>query len=100
MAFIFKKFFTFLALLSILLLSASCTNLIYQPDHYLYADPHAFGIEYDAFYEASYDGTKLYAWDLKSKTANPENLILMFHGNAQNLSSHFFNLAWMTEKKI
>lgn len=76
-----------------------CTSLIYQPDRFLHADPHAFGINFKEYYVRSYDGTRLLAWDLKSKTPNPENLILMFHGNAQNLSSHVFNLAWMTEKK-
>lgn len=78
---------------------AGCTNLIYQPDHYLHGNPQAFGIELENYYAESGDGTKLHAWTLKSSTPNPENLILMFHGNAQNLSSHVFNLAWMTEKK-
>lgn len=82
-----------------LFLLASCTNLIYQPDRYLYADPHAYGISFKEYYIKSYDGTRLLAWELKSKTPNPENLVLMFHGNAQNLSSHAFNLAWMVEKK-
>ena len=77
----------------------SCTSLIYQPDHYLYSDPHAFGINFEEYYVDSFDGTKLLAWELKSKTPNPENLVLMFHGNAQNLSSHIFNLAWMIDQK-
>ena len=77
---------------------SSCTSLIYQPDRYLHGDPHIFGIEFNEFYVPSFDGTRLLAWDLKSKTKNPENLVLMFHGNAENLSSHFYNLSWMTEK--
>lgn len=76
-----------------------CTNLIYQPDRYLYADPNAYGINFKEYYVRSYDGTRLFAWDMKSKTPNPENLVLMFHGNAQNLSSHAFNLAWMLDKQ-
>ncbi len=82
-----------------LLLLMSCTNLLYQPDRYLHADPHAYGINFKEYYVRSYDGTRLLSWELKSNTPNPENLVLMFHGNAQNLSSHAFNLAWMTEKK-
>jgi fermentation-respiration switch protein FrsA (DUF1100 family) len=39
------------------------------------------------------------AWDMKSKTPHPENLVLMFHGNAENLSSHAFNLTWILDKK-
>ncbi|MDO9183247.1 MAG: alpha/beta hydrolase, partial [Bacteriovorax sp.] len=33
------------------------------------------------------------------KTPNPENLVLVFHGNAQNLSSHALNLTWMLDHK-
>lgn len=91
-----KLWFLFL---SILLTSTGCTNVIYQPDRYLHADPHAYGIGFKEYYVRSYDGTRLLAWELHAKTRPAENLILMFHGNAENLSSHVFNLAWMVEKK-
>ena len=82
-----------------LLLVSGCTNLLYHPDRYLHGDPRADGIEFKEFFVPSFDGTKLLAWDIKSKTENPENLVLMFHGNAENLSSHFYNLAWLTDYK-
>lgn len=97
----FKKISFVLNLLSlslILIFLSSCTSIIYQPDRYLHADPHAYGINFKEYYVRSYDGTRLLAWDMKSTTPNPENLVLMFHGNAQNLSSHAFNLTWMLEK--
>ena len=89
---------TFFKLIFIFLVT-SCTSIIYQPDKYMHADPKSLGISYDEFVVPSLDKTQLVAWNLKSKTANPENLILMFHGNAENMSSHFLNLAWMTENK-
>lgn len=89
----FKILFLFLFFL------VGCTSIIYQPDKYLHANPKSFGIEFSEFELSSLDGTKLIAWDLKSKTKNPENLILMFHGNAENMTSHFLNLAWLTEYK-
>jgi alpha-beta hydrolase superfamily lysophospholipase len=82
----------------LLTMLTSCTSVIYQPDRYLHADPHAFGINFKEYYVRSYDGTRLLVWELKSKTPHPENLVLMFHGNAENLSSHVFNLAWMVDK--
>jgi alpha-beta hydrolase superfamily lysophospholipase len=88
-----------LFLISGLMLFTGCTNLIYYPDRYLHADPHAYGINFKEYYVRSYDGTRLLAWELQSKQQPPENLVLMFHGNAENLSSHVFNLAWMVEKK-
>jgi fermentation-respiration switch protein FrsA (DUF1100 family) len=81
------------------ILFVSCTSLVYQPDHYFHADPHDFGILYSEFNFNSADGTKLMGWDLKSKGAVAENLVLMFHGNAENLSSHVFNLTWLLDYK-
>lgn len=89
---------TFFKLL-FLLTFMSCTSVIYQPDRYLHADPHAYGINFHEFFVHSFDGTKLLAWEMKSTTPNPENFVLMFHGNAQNMSSHAFNLTWMLKKK-
>lgn len=90
-----KFWFLFL----IFVASTGCTNLLYYPDRYLHADPHAYGINFKEYYVRSYDGTRLLAWELQSKTRPAENLVLMFHGNAENLSSHVFNLAWMVNKK-
>lgn len=74
-----------------------CTSLIYQPDKYLHAHPDQFKTKFEAFTFNSLDGTKLSAWKLFSKTKNPKNLLIYFHGNAQNLTSHFVNAVWMAE---
>lgn len=75
----------------------SCTSLIYQPDKYLYGHPDEFKTKFEAFTFNSIDGTKLSAWKLFSKTPNPKNLLIYFHGNAQNLTAHFMNSVWMAE---
>lgn len=87
----------FSKLIFLCLFATSCTSLIYQPDKYLYAHPDQFKIKFDAFTVPSTDGTKLSAWRLHSKTPTPQNLVLFFHGNAQNLTSHFVNLEWLTD---
>ena len=74
-----------------------CTSLIYQPDKYLYAHPDQFKTKFDNFTFKSIDGTKLSAWKLFSKTKDPKKLVIYFHGNAQNLTSHFVNAVWMTD---
>ncbi len=89
-----KFIFKFLFLIS----TVSCTNLLYYPDRYLWGDPRVHGFNYHEYFVPSFDGTKLLFWDVQSKTPDPENLILYFHGNAQNLSSHVFNLLWLAEK--
>jgi fermentation-respiration switch protein FrsA (DUF1100 family) len=96
----FKKRRAFLSLsLLLLALCLSCTSLIYYPDPYLHGSPEGDGIAFTQYTVPSLDGTKLVAWELKSKTPHPENLVLMFHGNAENLSSHFYLLSWLTSEK-
>jgi alpha-beta hydrolase superfamily lysophospholipase len=75
--------------------------LFYQPDHYLYAPPEKLNLKYENIYFESLDKVRLHAWFFpaqKLKKLNHEkNLILLFHGNAQNLSSHYLSVSWMTQ---
>lgn len=75
----------------------SCTSLIYQPDKFLYAHPDQFKTKFEILTFNSLDGTKLSAWKLLSKTPKPKNLVVFFHGNAQNITSHFVNLVWLAD---
>ncbi len=89
------------SLITVIIFSG-CTNLIYHPDRYLHGDPRAFQLDLKEYFVKSFDGTKLLFWDLKStknSTSPSENLILMLHGNAQNMSSHIFNLTWALDHK-
>jgi pimeloyl-ACP methyl ester carboxylesterase len=90
MANIFK-----MTLLSLFL--TSCTSLIYQPDKALYAHPDQFKTKFEVLTFKSLDGTNLSAWKLLSKNPDPKKLVVFFHGNAQNLTSHFVNLVWLTD---
>lgn len=87
----------FSKIIFVCLFLAGCTSLIYQPDKYLYTHPDHFKTKFDNFTFNSLDGTKLSGWKLYSKTKNPKNLLIYFHGNAQNLTSHFVNAVWMTD---
>lgn len=89
---------TFFKTLFLTFFISSCTSLIYYPDKYLYATPEQFNIKFEAFTFASIDQTKLSAWRLYSSTPTKKGLMLFFHGNAQNLTAHFINLAWLTEE--
>lgn len=84
-------------LLFLCLFLTGCSSIIYQPDNYLYATPEQFKVKFEAFTIPSIDGTKLSAWRMHSKNKDPKNLLLYFHGNAQNLTSHFVNSVWMMD---
>jgi len=75
---------------------SSCTSLFYQPDSYLYSDPKVLKLNFEENFISSKDGTKLAYWYFKSdKKIAKQSLILFFHGNAQNISAHYYNLAWI-----
>lgn len=93
MGHIFKK----ILLVIVLLISSSCSNLIYYPDRYLWGDPRAHGVDFHEFYSRSFDGTRLLFWELKAPESTHENFVVMFHGNAQNMSAHIFNLLWLAK---
>jgi len=81
----------------LLLALASCTNLFYQPSDRQFFKPEAFKLAYEDVYFKSVDGTKLHAWFFKGK-GEPKGTIVQFHGNAENMSSHFLNLAWLVNE--
>lgn len=95
----FFKFIVGTLLILVFMTLTSCSSIIYQPDNILHAHPDYFKVKFKAFMLPSIDGTKLSAWHLYSKSPKPKRLVLYFHGNAQNLTSHFLNTVWMTEQE-
>lgn len=81
--------------LIIALTASGCTSIIYQPDKFLHAHPEQYKVKFEPFTISSLDGTTLSAWKLFSKT-KAKNLVLFYHGNAQNLTSHWVALSWLT----
>ena len=84
-----------LFILLFLVLVQSCTHVFYQPSPRHFVDPAKFKLAYEDVYFESGDGTKLHGWFFKSKTSETKGTIVQFHGNAQNISTHFFSLIWV-----
>lgn len=78
----------------LLFILTSCTSLFYQPADHQFYKPEAFKLAYQDIYFKSSDGTRLHGWFFKAK-GKPKGTIVQFHGNAENISSHFLNLAWL-----
>jgi alpha-beta hydrolase superfamily lysophospholipase len=83
-----------------------CSSMLYAPDANRYGDPKDLKIDYEDITISSFAGPDshveprtLHAWYFKqNKFSSPKGFILFFHGNGQNRSSHFVELAWMIEK--
>lgn len=81
-----------------LLLLSSCSNLFYQPTKRHFVDPKQFKIAYEDINFKSQNGTGLHGWYFKARTKEVKGTIVQFHGNAQNISTHFFSLVWLLDQ--
>ena len=75
-----------------------CSHLFYQPDQILYYPPEKLGLHPETLHFPSRDGTPLLAWYFPAKTQPAKGTILQFHGNAENMSSHYMSLVWLTQE--
>lgn len=80
------------SLLTLLLMG--CTQAFFQPHRHIVSTPGQFGLEYHPVEFKAADGTALFAWFLPARGA-PRASVLYLHGNAENISTHFANVAWM-----
>lgn len=86
-------------LAALLLLAASalalsgCTNLFFLPMKRQVLSPQQMGLPAEDLYLSSGDGTRLFAWRLFAE--EPRGVVCYFHGNAENISTHIVNVAWL-----
>lgn len=84
------------ALCYILLFSlSSCSGLFFFPSREQFIDPAKYGLTHQEVSFSSHDGTHLSGWMFPSKTAEVKGTVIQFHGNAENMTSHFQSLVWL-----
>lgn len=75
---------------------SGCTGLFFQPMKQHVADPRTLGFAYeDVSFEAD-DGTALHGWLFETER-EPVGSLLLVHGNAENISTHFVSAVWLVE---
>ncbi|MBI3396336.1 MAG: alpha/beta hydrolase [Spirochaetia bacterium] len=75
-----------------------CNALFYHPDGTFHSSPEKFGFQKDEIFVPSLDGTKLHVWEIAAYGKPVKGTIVQFHGNAQNMSSHFVSLIWLANE--
>jgi hypothetical protein len=88
-----KKLLLFFTLISL----QSCNSIFFQPDRIRYFNPESENIEYRDIFIPGYDGKKIHMWIFPA-AGEARGTIVQFHGNAENMSSHFASLFWVTRK--
>ena len=77
----------------------ACTGLFFQPMIAHVHDPKTMGFVYeDVDFEAA-DGERLHGWFFPAEGKRLGS-VLFLHGNAENISTHFANVAWLAEAGI
>lgn len=71
-----------------------CTNVFFQPDGRIFADPVNFGQRYEVIKFNSADGTELTAMYFRP-AGKAIGTVVHFHGNAQNMTAHFPYSSWL-----
>ena len=71
-----------------------CTSVFFQPDRTLFQTPGLYGLDYQPVTLHAADRTELFAWFLPAR-GKALGSVLYLHGNGQNISTQFANVAWM-----
>lgn len=96
-----------LFLFFIFLTNSACNHLFYYPQKDVLYPPENLKIKYEPKEFISLDGTKLTGWFFPAVTGdaknyklnkNPKGTIIQFHGNAENMTSHYLSLVWLTRE--
>lgn len=83
-------------LLILSILTQACNSLFYHPDSVIYSTPDQVGQNYESFTLPVDDQVSLHAWHVSAKKPRM-GTVLHFHGNAQNMTSHFLYVYWLAE---
>ena len=73
---------------------AGCTGFFFQPMKAHVADPRSIGFAYEDVTFQSGDGTGLHGW-LFETDRDRVGTILLLHGNAENISTHYVSAVWL-----
>jgi uncharacterized protein len=74
-----------------------CMQVFFYPLRPFVLNPAQLGLHYEDIYFHSADGTRLHGWFFPSQTRPVKGTFVQFHGNAENISTHFRSLVWVLE---
>lgn len=73
---------------------AGCAGLFFYPTEQLVRTPDQIGLAYREVWFESADGTRLHGWVLPAE-GEARGTVLHVHGNAENISTHIGQVAWL-----
>lgn len=76
---------------------SGCSGLFFYPDKASYITPDRLNLAFENVYLDTADGETLHGWWLPA-SGEALGTVYFLHGNAQNISSHLLNVAWLPEE--
>lgn len=74
---------------------SGCSSLFYYPSQTAYLIPERIGLKSEEIWIEVTPEISIHGWWIASQSEKNLGTIVFFHGNAENISSHFLNLAWL-----
>ncbi|HXS99945.1 MAG TPA: alpha/beta fold hydrolase [Elusimicrobiota bacterium] len=90
-----RRFITNHVILALTVVLSGCTNIFLQPDRSLHLDPDRVGAKWTLERFKSADGTELTGLWFPSAMPSTKGVVLQFHGNGENMTSHFLFVYWL-----
>jgi uncharacterized protein len=90
---------TIILLIIFVITLTNCSGMLYHPTKFNYADIKSLSHKPEELiiYQNLEENKRLTAWYFRAST-DPKAIIILFHGNAQNLSSHFYSMYWAVDE--
>lgn len=82
-------------ILALTVVLSGCTNVFLQPDRSLHLDPDRVGAKWTLERFNSSDGTDLTGLWFPSTKGPAKAVVVQFHGNGENMTSHFLFVYWL-----
>lgn len=96
----FSTKFVIPSLIGLLISVNSCGSYYYYPTDRLYLIPEMMSYQKEIHVIKGEGGVNLEAWHIPADTGSPrlkKTILLQFHGNGENMTSHFSSLVWMVD---
>lgn len=75
-----------------------CSSVFYHPSKETFYTPEQFGYAKKNIFLKINQEIQLHLWHIQSKKHKNRNaVVLQFHGNGQNMTSHFLSLVWLVD---
>ncbi len=73
-----------------------CSGVFFFPQKSLVQTPDRLNLDYEDVFLESTDNVTIHGWWLKTKSP-PLGTVYFLHGNAENISTHIQNIAWLPD---